>query len=144
MLTNIEGKERHYHANIPSFCQLRSFPSGSVVLPMQAPQETWVWSLNQEDPLEEATWKWQPTPGFLPGKSHGQRSLAGHSAWDHRVRHDWVHSQSVSNEHILCQSLGFQYHLPIEGTRLLMETVDSRTGAGNTQDNPRTSRIGRG
>ena len=21
--------------------------------------------------------KWQPTPGFLPGKSHGQRSLAG-------------------------------------------------------------------
>ena len=23
--------------------------------------------------------KWQPTPVFLPGKSHGQRSLAGHS-----------------------------------------------------------------
>jgi len=23
--------------------------------------------------------KWQPTPGFLPGKSHGQRSLAGYS-----------------------------------------------------------------
>ena len=22
---------------------------------------------------------WQPTPGFLPGKSHGQRSLAGYS-----------------------------------------------------------------
>ena len=21
--------------------------------------------------------KWQPTPGFLPGKSHGQRSLVG-------------------------------------------------------------------
>ena len=25
--------------------------------------------------------KWQPTPGFLPGKSHGQRSLAGYSPW---------------------------------------------------------------
>ena len=25
--------------------------------------------------------KWQPTPVFLPGKSHGQRSLAGYSAW---------------------------------------------------------------
>ena len=24
--------------------------------------------------------KWQPTPVFLPGKSHGQRSLADHSA----------------------------------------------------------------
>ena len=33
--------------------------------------------------------KWQPTPVFLPGKSHGQRSLAGYSSWDHkRVRHD--------------------------------------------------------
>ena len=24
---------------------------------------------------------WQHTPGFLPGESHGQRSLAGHSPW---------------------------------------------------------------
>ena len=27
--------------------------------------------------------KWQPTPIFLPGKSHGQRSLAGYSSWGH-------------------------------------------------------------
>ena len=26
--------------------------------------------------------KWQPTPVFLPGKSHRQRSLAGYSPWD--------------------------------------------------------------
>ena len=25
--------------------------------------------------------KWQPTPVFLPGKFHGQRSLAGYSLW---------------------------------------------------------------
>ena len=25
--------------------------------------------------------KWQPTPVFLPGKSHGQGSLAGYSLW---------------------------------------------------------------
>ena len=25
--------------------------------------------------------KWQPTPGLLPGKSHGQRSLVGYSPW---------------------------------------------------------------
>ena len=30
------------------------------------------------DPLEE---KWQPTPVFLPGESHGQRSLADYSPW---------------------------------------------------------------
>ena len=28
--------------------------------------------------------KWQPTPGFFPGKSHGQRSLAGYSPWGRR------------------------------------------------------------
>ena len=27
--------------------------------------------------------KWQPTPVFLPGKSHGQRSLASYSSWGH-------------------------------------------------------------
>ena len=28
--------------------------------------------------------KWQPTPVFLPGKYHGQRSLAGSSPWGHK------------------------------------------------------------
>ena len=27
---------------------------------------------------------WLPTPSFLPGESHGQRSLAGHSSWAHK------------------------------------------------------------
>ena len=29
------------------------------------------------------TWRreWQPTPIFLPGESHGQRSLVGYSPW---------------------------------------------------------------
>ena len=28
--------------------------------------------------------KWQPTPVFFPGESHGQRSLVGYSPWGHR------------------------------------------------------------
>ena len=28
--------------------------------------------------------KWQPTAGVLPGKSHGQKSLAGYSPWGHK------------------------------------------------------------
>ena len=27
---------------------------------------------------------WQPTPVFLPGDSHRQRRLAGHSPWGHK------------------------------------------------------------
>ena len=34
------------------------------------------------------TWgrEWPPTPGFLPGESHGQRSLAGYSLWGCKSR----------------------------------------------------------
>ena len=42
---------------------------GRIHLPMQKPQ---IQSLGREDPLEK---EWQPTPVFLPGKSHRQRSL---------------------------------------------------------------------
>ena len=28
--------------------------------------------------------KWQPTPVFLPRKSHGQRNLAGYSPYGHK------------------------------------------------------------
>ena len=38
--------------------------------------ETRVRSLGWEDPWRR---KWQPTPVFLPGESHGRRSLVGYS-----------------------------------------------------------------
>ena len=35
--------------------------------------------------------EWYPTLVFLPGKSHGQWSLAGYSPWDlKRIRHDFA------------------------------------------------------
>ena len=36
--------------------------------------------------VEKIPWrkKWQSTPVFLPGKSHGQRSLVGYSPWDQK------------------------------------------------------------
>ena len=38
--------------------------------------------------------KWQPPPVFLPGKSHGQRSLVGYSPWGcKRVGHDLATKQ---------------------------------------------------
>ena len=40
-----------------------------------------VWSLAGKIPQRRA---WQPTPVFLPGKSHGQRRLVGYSPWGHR------------------------------------------------------------
>ena len=46
----------------------------------------WVWSLGWEDSLDR---KWQPTPVFLPGKSHGQRSLVGYSPWALVAHSSW-------------------------------------------------------
>ena len=40
-----------------------------------ASAESQVQSLGQEDLLEK---EWQPTPVFLPGESHGRRSLVGY------------------------------------------------------------------
>ena len=34
--------------------------------------------------LGKSPGEWQPTPVFLPGESHGQRSLAGYSPWGHK------------------------------------------------------------
>ena len=34
--------------------------------------------------------KWQPTPLSLPGKSHGQRSLAGYGPWSQKKSPAWL------------------------------------------------------
>ena len=74
-----------------------------MVKNLPAMWETWDQSLG---------WKrreWLPTPVFLPGESHGQRSLVGYRPWGHREqlplslfnykRNTWllcVHAQSLS------------------------------------------------
>ena len=60
------------------------FPGGTVVKNPHdnvGDVETWVQSLGWEDPWCR---KWQHTSVFLPGKSHGQRSLADYSPWSHK------------------------------------------------------------
>ena len=42
-----------------------------------------------------------PTPVFLPGEFHGQRSQVGYSPWSCRVRHDWATSTSL---HRICNT----------------------------------------
>ena len=56
-------------------------------------------------PVIWCTWwtgqKWQPTPVFLPGKSHGQRSLAAYRAWGCQSR-AW---QQQNNNNTLTKDL---------------------------------------
>ena len=52
------------------------FPVAQTVKRLPTMWETWVQSLHREDPLEKEI---ATAPVFLPGKSHGWRSLGG--AW---------------------------------------------------------------
>ena len=55
--------------------------------------------------------KWQHTPVFLPGESHGQRSLEGYSPWGHK--------QSDSTEGLSAQThMWYEY----QGSVLLTHT----------------------
>ena len=67
------------------WCQASSGYSlvAHIVKPLPAMQETWVRSLVGKIPWRR---KWQPTPVFLPGESHGRRSLVGYST----ELHMWV------------------------------------------------------
>ena len=47
----------------------------------------WVWKI----PWRR---KYPPTPVFLPGKSHGQKSLAGYRPWGHKESDTTEQAQS--------------------------------------------------
>ena len=79
---NLDDSCSHHIINI--YCRSIScqyFPGGLV-----GKESAW----NAGDPgfdsyVKKIPWrrKWQPAPIFLPGKSHGQLSLAGPSSWGH-------------------------------------------------------------
>ena len=66
---------------------------------LPATQETWFNPWVRKIPCSR---KWQPTPVFLPGESHGQRSLAGYSPWGHKELDmtEWL-TFSISGNHRL-------------------------------------------
>ena len=57
---------------------------------MQETQETWVWSLGWEGPLEE---EMATHSSVLAWRIHGQRGLAGYSPWGHKESDmtEWAH-----------------------------------------------------
>ena len=61
-----------------TYCVVWASLVAQMVKNLPAMQETPVQSPGQKDPWRR---KWQPTPVFLPGKSHRQSSLVGYSPW---------------------------------------------------------------
>ena len=87
------------------------------------------------------TYTWQPTPVFLPGKSHGQRSLLGYSLWGCKesdtTEQLHFHYTAIQNKHFfllicflshkffLLQTI-YDFHCPVPG-KSLFQTGFSQT-----------------
>ena len=95
--------------------------------------------------------KWQPTPVFSPGKSRGQRSLAGYSPWGcERLGRGWVtnvHAQgskhhpkrkpSVVSHHPLTEP-ALHSHLPRSAQPVCDSFQPTRPGGSSFPDHPTT------
>ena len=76
--------------------------------------------------------KWQPTPIFLPGKSHGQRSLQGYSPWGSKTSDTTELQQSqhaVQSLHPECSDGKHRDHILLSGAG-----SDGEDGRGRGRD----------
>ena len=87
----------HFTSLSLHFLIIKGFPGGSG---LNNPP-------GQEDPQKR---KWQPTPVFLPGKSHGGRSLAGYSF--KRVENDLGTKQQLYKQNISYTQMHTNWSFP--------------------------------
>ena len=92
----LHRQEMHHWATRDALTCATEAPKGSPGVSVLKKKSAWRgrrrWRHGFDPRVEEIPWrrKWQPTPVFLPRKSHGQRSLVGYSPWGHRVRLNWA------------------------------------------------------
>ena len=71
--------------------------------------------------------EWLPTPVFLPGKSHRERSLAGYSSWGRKE----LDTTEQLNQHL------FQALLALSVTQTIERLRRSREKSGTLRMSPR-------
>ena len=76
-------------------CNIRGLLQvAQMVKNLPAKQETRVQFLSGKIPWRR---KWQPTPVFLPGESHGKRNRLGYSPWGLKEGHNWATNTLTCN-----------------------------------------------
>ena len=83
-------------------------------------------SLGQKIPQRRT---WRPSLGFLPGASHGQRSLAGYSPRSHKESDATEHSRSGG---LPFSTLGFCYVQIFKQRVLLLRELATHTHPGQS------------
>ena len=90
------------------------------VLPVQG------WKRGSLDPwVRKVPWrrKWQPTPGFLPGESHGEESGGLLSMGSRRAKHNWVSEHTHSRSY---QSIRFKKRSHLYNIRVISEVASAK------------------
>ena len=85
---------------------------------------------------EKIPWrrKWQPTPVFLPGESHGQRNLVGYSPWSHKGSDMTEHASAQEDSAVSALQACLHVHLAhVGGARrnVMVEQGGMRQGCGH-------------
>ena len=79
---------------------------------------------------------WQPTSVFLPGESHGQRSLAGYSLWGHKSQ-TWLKPLSMQSGVYICTWMcvcGYTHtYICIYRAALVVQTIKNLPAMQETQ-----------
>ena len=88
-----------------------------MVKNLPARQDTWVQSLGREHILEKGM---GTTPVFLPGKFHGQRSLAGYTV--HHVAKSWTQLSNAFTFFSITNKLRQIYFTEVTHLNLLLRS----------------------
>ena len=75
---------------------------------------------------------WQPTLVFLPGESHGQRSLEGFSLWGTRESHSTAHTCTTGDGYTTCYPGCRKGTRPLEEGSSLFELAEWTSYAAPT------------
>ena len=66
--------------------------------------------------------EWQPTPVFLPGESHGQRSLVGYSPWGRKESHTTEATYRARKNHLLYSLWNKLMNTPLIHVEVILPT----------------------
>ena len=99
-LTGLKSRETHLRLNLRKVRKPTGFPCGSVLTKLPASAgATGDASLIPGSGRSPRRRKWQPTPVFLPGESHGQRSLVSYSPWSRKESDTTEHTHTHTHTH---------------------------------------------
>ena len=84
------------------------FPGGSLVKNLPAGDIKGVDPCVRKIPYRR---KWQSTPVYLPGKSHGQRILAGYSPWGPKESDMTEHAHTTTHAYLVTSWIHTDPHI---------------------------------